>query len=325
MIDAATRLDRWFVYLNSLSWEPGELDRSAYFGFLRAESLSINRETAYAEILRRTRAVDAHARFYKLEHQQRLAAAHVGDKKWQPRDCPCPPPPPEPKFDPEALRAIAHRLPAACPDYLRSRSPIDPRQIDTATFLRTVFRSGEAVLIFDSYRSQGQLLWQYPGSQQRDALLRFRTGKTGGVWYLTNPIDGKWHFNPRQGCQSRRSQESITSYRHLVLESDVADRDDWIAYLCQLELPVLAICSTGSRAPHGLVLIDAPTKDAWGGFVRPHIPALVRVGACRGSLTGLRLSRLPGCRREEKRAWQELYYLNPNPRPRPICELEALR
>jgi hypothetical protein len=126
MIDAATRLDRWFVYLNSLSWQPGELDRSAYLAFLRAESLSINRETAYAEILRRTRAVDAHARFYKLEHQQRLAAAHVGDKKWQPRDCPCPPPPTEPKFDPETLRAIAHRLPTACPDYLRSRSPVDP-------------------------------------------------------------------------------------------------------------------------------------------------------------------------------------------------------
>jgi hypothetical protein len=156
-------------------------------------------------------------------------------------------------------------------------------------------------------------------------LLQFRIGKAGGVWYLTNPIDGKWHFNLRRGCQSRRSHESVTSYRHLVLESDVADRDDWIAYLCQLELPILAICSTGGRAPYGLVLIDAATKDGWDRFVRPHIPTLVRVGARRGSLTGLRLSRLPGCRREEKRAWQELYYLNPNPLPRPICELEAVR
>jgi hypothetical protein len=74
-----------------------------------------------------------------------------------------------------------------------------------------------------------------------------------------------------------------------------------------------------------LVCIDAASKDDWSKFVAPRISQFVRHGACRGSLSALRLSRLPGCRREEKNAWQQLYYLNPNPLPRPICELDSLR
>jgi hypothetical protein len=318
--DPQERLDRWFVYLNSLCWQRGELDRCAYLAFLRAGSLSIGQETAYAEVLRRTRNADPYARLYKLEHQQRLACAYLGENKWGQRASHYPPAPPEAKFDPQTLSAIAERLPEASPAYLRSKSPIDPRQVDSATFLRTVFRSRENVLIFDSYRSQGQLLWQYPGTQN-DALARFKTGKTKGVWYLCNPIDGQWHYNARQQCQSRRSQESVTSYRHLILESDAAERDAWIAYLCQIELPVLAIYSTGGRAPHGLIKIGSTSKNQWDRFVRPRIPELVRAGACRGSLTAARLSRLPGCRREEKGSWQELYYLNPTPLSSPICEL----
>jgi hypothetical protein len=325
MFDPEKQLDRWFAYLNSLSWQAGELDHCAYCAFLRAATLSVPQDTAYAEVLRRTRNADAHARFYKLEHQQRVAVGYVGNKKWEPLAYDYPPRPPEMKFDPETLGAIARQLPEASPAYLRSRSAIDPCRIDTGTFLRTIFRPEEKVLIFDSYRSQGQVVWQYPGEKQSGALLGFTTGKRHGVWYLSNPVDGSWHFNPREGCQSRRSQESVTSYRHMVLESDEAERDAWIAYLCQLHLPVLAIYSSGGRAPHCLIRIDAPSKDAWDRFVRPRIPALVRAGACRGSLTALRLSRLPGCRREEKNALQELLFLNPNPLPRPICELKALR
>jgi hypothetical protein len=324
MMDTETRLDRWFVYLNSLSWQRGELDRCAYLSFLRAASLSIDQSTAYAEILRRTRNADPHARFYKLEHQQRLAVGYTGGKKWEPAECYNPPRPPEPKFERATLAQIAATLPEASPAYLYHRSPLNPSEVDTASFLRIVFRSGEKVLIFDSYRSQGQFLWRYPG-QAADALASFQRGKRHGVWYLCNPLDGQWHFNPRRQCQSRRSQESVTSFRHLVLESDVASRDQWIAYLCQLELPVLAIYSTAGRAPHGLIRIDAPSKNAWDRFVRPRIGELVRAGACRGSLTAVRLSRLPGCRREEKGAWQELLYLNPNALPGPICELKALR
>lgn len=333
MIDTEKQLDLWFVYLNSLVWEPGQLDRSSYLGFLRAISLSVPQESAYAEILRRIKNANPHARLHKLDHQQRLAFQYVGQyaggKTWNPAPSCYPPREPEPKFDQETLQRIAARLPEACPAFLWKRSPIDPAQIDSRRFLETVFRPGEAAIIFERFHSQGQLVWRHDLSgidgRQASRLEAFKTGKREGVWYLCNPVDGAYHYNPRQGHQSRRSEESVTSFRHLVLESDEAGRDEWIAYLCQLELAILAIYSTGGRAPHALARIDSPNKEAWDRFVHPRIPALVRAGACRGSLTAIRLSRLPGCRREEKNAWQELFYLNPDPAPKPISELKVLR
>ena len=326
-LDPEKRLDTWFAYLNSLPWVSGQLDRSSYLGFLRAVSLSIPQDTAFAEILRRVKNADLHARLNKLEHQQRLAFQYAGEKKWTPGEYNYPPPAPKPEFNPGALRQSAQKLPEASPTYLYRRSPINPAEVDAERFLEAIFRPGEHAVIFEQFRSQGQMVWWHGSSDpnQNRRLEYFRTGKRQGVWFLANPVDGQFHYNPRQGCQSRRSEESITSFRHLVLESDEAGRDEWIAYLCQLDLPVVAIYSTGGRAPHALVRIDAASKDAWNRFVSPRIPQLVRHGACRGSLTALRLSRLPGCRREEKNAWQELYFLNPNPLPRPICELEILR
>jgi hypothetical protein len=328
MIDTDKRLDWWFAYLNSLCWQPGELDRCAYLGFLRAATLSIPEEAAYAEVLRRTRQADPHARFYKLEHQMRLAYQYAGATEWTPNSYHYSPPPPRPEFDAATLKRIAARLPEASPAYLRARSPIDPLEVDPTRFLETVFRPGESAIIFDRFHSQGQLVWRHSlaGDEcQRRRLESFRTGKAQGVWFLSNPCDAQWHYNPRQGHQSRRSEESISSFRHLVLESDEADRHEWIAYLCQLDLAVIAIYGTGGNAPHALVRIDAPSKDAWDRFVHPLIPAFVRAGGCRKTLSAVRLSRLPGCRREEKNALQKLYYLNPHPLPGPICELKVLR
>jgi hypothetical protein len=326
-VDQEKRIDIWFTYLNSLPWQSGELDRSSYLSFLRAVSLSIPQETAYSEILRRIKNAEPHARLHKLEHQQQLAYQYVGDRKWTPQNHSYSVPVSQPKFESGALKQIALNLPDASPDYLYRRSPIDPSKVGTGQFLETVFRPSERVIIFEDFRSQGQMVWWHGSSDpnQNRRLEYFRTGRQRGVWFLANPVDGQYHYNPRQGEQSRRSEESITSFRHLVLESDEAGRDEWIAYLCQLDLPVSAIYSTGGRAPHCLVRIDAASKDAWNRFVSPRISALVRHRACRGSLTALRLSRLPGCRREEKNAWQELYFLNPTPLPRPICELEILR
>jgi hypothetical protein len=326
-IDQDKQIDVWFAYLNTLTWEPGQLDRSSYLAFLRAISLKVPEQTAYAEILWRVKNAEPHARLYKLGHQQQLAYRYIGNGQWTGKNRCYSVQVPQPEFEPETLKKVALKLPNASALYLYGRSPIDPSSVDTNQFLETVFRPGERVLIFENFRSQGQMLWWY-GSRdpnQNRRLDYFKTGRKDGVWFLTNPVDGQFHYNPRQNEQSRRSEESITSFRHFILESDEADHDEWIAYLCQLELPILSIYSTGGRAPHALVRIDAASKEDWNKFVAPRISQFVRHGTCRGSLSALRLSRLPGCRREERNAWQQLYYLNPNPLPKPICELDALR
>jgi hypothetical protein len=323
--DPDIRLDRWFIYLDSLGWEAGHLDRSSYLGFLRAASLGISEDAAYCEILRRLKNADPHARFAKLEHQLQVAYSYAGQDCSGYNKTDCAPPPPRPKFDSDRLAEIAAKLPEASPEYLRRRSPIDPAGVDTTGFLQTVFRPGESALIFSEYTSQGQLLWCYPGEDQRHSLGRFTSGRRRGVWYLCNPVDGVYRYNPRVGHKSRRSEESITDFRHLILESDVAGRDEWIAFLCQLDLPILAVYSTGGRSPHALVRIDTPNKAAWDRFVRRRMPELIKAGACQGSLSAVRLSRLPGCRREERNALQQVYYLNPNPTQTAICSNQIFR
>jgi hypothetical protein len=127
---------------------------------------------------------------------------------------------------------------------------------------------------------------------------------------------------------SRRSLESVTSWRHLLLESDVAPRDQWLSYLCQIKARTLAIYTSGQSSIHALLLAEGITsKQQWDAEVRESglMQIACRYGACRGSLTAVRLSRLPGCRREITGKTQELLYLNPKPEQTPICSFPVLR
>jgi hypothetical protein len=220
-------------------------------------------------------------------------------------------------FDPELLAWVAAQLPGVDEAYLLARSPIDPRTVTADDFLRALFRPTEKVLIFSDELSQGQLLWNPQDPNAPKKLAQFARGETHGVWYLTAPVDGSYHFNPRQGLMSRRSLESVTGWRHLLLESDEAPRDQWLSYLCQIKTRTLAIYTSGGASVHALLLADEQiaSKEHWDAAVRQSglIQTLCRYGACRGSLTAVRLSRLPGCRREEAGVTQQLLYLNSKP------------
>jgi hypothetical protein len=232
-------------------------------------------------------------------------------------------------FEPELLAQVAAQLPGVDEAYLKARSPIDPRTVTADDFLRAVFRPGEKVLIFTDELSQGQLLWNPQDPDAPKKLAQFASGETYGVWYLTAPVDGFYHFNPRQATRSRRSLEAVTSWRHLLLESDVAPRDQWLSYLCQIKARTLAIYTSGQSSIHALLLAGEQivSKQQWDAVVRESglMQILCRYGACRGSLTAVRLSRLPGCRREIIGSTQELLFLNPNPEQTPICSLPVLR
>lgn len=110
---------------------------------------------------------------------------------------------------------------------------------------------------------------------------------------------------------SRRSEESVTAWRDLVLESDVAEMDEWLRCLVQLQLRTSAIYTSGGKSVHALVRLDARSKAEWDERHDLIRSALVPLGADANALTGVRLSRLPGAMRAG--IPQELLYLNPNP------------
>jgi len=145
----------------------------------------------------------------------------------------------------------------------------------------------------------------------RDELASFAKGHADGVWFLANPVDGKEHFNERQQRMSRRSEESIRSFRFAVLESDCQPLEQWLRILVQLPLPIVSITSSGGKSLHALVRVDANSKTNWDETIRAIKPKLVYLGADANALTAVRLTRLANCYRGER--FQELLYLNPAP------------
>lgn len=219
-------------------------------------------------------------------------------------------------------------------EWLASRSPVRPEWgsrpglgVDFLTFL---YGRDETVLVFTDFRSQGDFayrngrtyrLGQRPGVKPVRSDLPTK-GKDG-IWFLTNPVTGTWE--PMQGAKvGRRHGGCVTSWRYAVLESDEAPADLWLRALVQLELKISAIYSSGGKSIHALVRLDARNKGEFDACRDMLVATLCKLGADGGALSGVRLSRLPGCERGS-RGVQELYYLDPDPEWGRILDRPVLR
>jgi hypothetical protein len=222
--------------------------------------------------------------------------------------------------------------------WLARRSPLDPARQTPATFLQALYREGEHVIIFDRLSSRGSAVWTRRGAAcDPHSLDRFTKGARLGVWFLANPIDGVWRVNGEEKL-SLRSEGNVTAWRYMVLESDRSDisATEWLTALARLPLPLAAIVETGSRLPHALVRLDAPSKERWDEVRDAFKPLFAKIGVDLGSLSAVRLTRLAGCERlgrEDKEGiyhkfedgphMQRLLYLDPEPRGRPIGQKGA--
>jgi hypothetical protein len=221
--------------------------------------------------------------------------------------------PTKPEFKPGTLRRIADKV-RNIDDIFRfvsERSPVRVETQDSASWLRRLYRrgSGERVVLFTKYKSQGQLAWE----ADRSDVIQQRDLPTGpeGVWLLAQPVTGEFQPNPRLGGKmSRRSEEAVTAWRYAVLESDSADPEDWLRCLVQVPLRIVSICESGGRSIHALVRVDAESKLDWDAKMAAIKPLLIILGADRGALSAVRLTRLPQAMRGGRR--QRLLYLNPD-------------
>lgn len=229
-------------------------------------------------------------------------------------------------FDPSLLAERARRIPAEIrddlPNWLASVSPTDVK-IGPADYLNTVF-SGETQLATTNMHTKGGFVYRSP--DQARELERFVqgnrpyviNGKTYcGGWYLANPINGKWIND------SIRSEANLTSFRHIVLESDKAPADQWLAMLVQEPLAIVALYTSGNRSVHALVRIPANKKEQFNrnqsDFKRKYVP----LGADKSAMSAVRLTRLPGVVRRDNGNGQRLLYLNPRPSVKPIWKKDT--
>lgn len=248
-------------------------------------------------------------------------------------------------FDLEALRRVQPPQ-IWTAEALQAASPVDVATITSEAYLHMIFGHEAMVLIFTKFDSQGQyIFWRgksyilagRPGIKGRPQELP--KGGPDGMWYLSQPVDGKWHPNPREMDRetgkpkmSRRSEESVAAWQHMVLEADpVADvkRDPrrlaeferlWLGFLAQLPLPVKAIYTSGGKSTHALISLPAANKERFDAMKKMVGPLFSRLGADPRALKAVQLTRLPCVMRGNRE--QKLLYLNPSPDPEgvAICE-----
>jgi hypothetical protein len=271
--------------------------------------LGINPEAVFNEVVTRIRQAGDSPRASKINSQLERAYAYAKANRAEFvfRTVAAP----EPVFDSLAAEKFAGQIPELPLDWLLAFS--QPVGDDPADFLAPLYRLGEQVLVFDDWRGQGQALWQHGMS-----LNHFRHNRPN-VWFLAQPVDGQAHFNPRQMRWSRRSEESVTSWRYAVLECDLKPEEKWMPVwwrvLLQLPLPIVALYTSGGRSIHALVWVGARSKAEWDRRIRGTLKSkVVPLGADPGTFTAVRLTRLPGCWRGERGAYQRLLYFEPQNR-----------
>lgn len=310
----ADSLTAFTEYADSLDWGSGHRDESAWKAFLRAGSLGIEPDAAVEVVMTSIKGTGGTFTPLKLKSQVRRAYAHVGT----PGDATnAIVRPSQAVFAPEKLKALAAKVAGIDAGWLAQQSPVSPVGVTSGQFLDHLYLPGEKIVVFTTFESQGQFLYTVGAIENSPPA-----GGSDGVWFLVNPVDGEYHPNPRQeNKQSRRSEESVTDWRYMVLESDEADANDWLACLVQLPLRIAAIYTSGGKSIHALVRIDAESKPQWDQERDAIKPVVVTLGADAGAMTAVRLSRLPGTMRGEKP--QQILYLNPTPDGSPIISKVA--
>jgi hypothetical protein len=331
--------NKWLGYVDRLEWRTrtasrgGTLDRSSFLALVRACSLGVPMADAIVAIAERIHAAGGLPDAHKLSRQassayQQVISGSTGlpaPRASKPRV--------KAKYEPETLEQFAGRLGFnVTPEWLRERSPLLPEVLTPGGFLRFLLKPGEKALVFDRFRSQGCQVWTHPGPSGDVNELNYLQNGCEGAWFLNNPIDGQWRDIARlkrpnnPTGRSRRAEENVTSWRYCVLESDDAPKQQWLNALVQLPLPLVSITDTGSDSgPHALVLVNATSKTHWDEIVREGMgPQLTTLGADFGTMTAVRLTRLPNCMRGQTGRLQRLFYMDPEPDSRPICSKPVL-
>lgn len=203
-------------------------------------------------------------------------------------------------------RLLANRSGLRSGRELMERSPVDVQEIDTPEeVLNILFKKGERALVFTNERSQGDFgyessgdlgtpgrcvrLGERPSVEGVDAKLP-RTGRCG-VWFLAQPVDGKWRPNGRkdkdgQPFLSRRSGPNVAAWRYMLLEADDGELADWISIVSQLPLAVAAIYSSGGRSAHVLVRVDAACYSEFYSLSQKMAVGVEARGGCDGDIRG---------------------------------------
>ena len=214
-------------------------------------------------------------------------------------------------FDAKVLEAVQRKDWVCDEAWLRARSAVDPLPVETGAFIDALYAPEEMVMCFTSMRSMGDYMrwkgaWFALGKDPQAKGQRVARGPVGsreGCVMMIQPVDGKWHAvagsNPPR--LSRRTVQSVASYRFMLWESDDAPERLWLNALAQVRLPIVAITSSAGRSLHALVRVEARSYDAWTAMRTAARDTMTLLGVDPQSLSNPTAAmRMPNTMREGK-------------------------
>jgi len=139
-----------------------------------------------------------------------------------------------------------------------------------------------------------------------------------GCWFRPNPVNQRGSGKGGAHCDN-----DVQAYRFLLLESDDLPPDLQLSFFLKLELPVVALVSSGGRSIHAIIKLDAPSADEFKHLADHILRRLARFGIDQKNRNPSRYSRLPGAQRVigahallgEDAGQQRLLYFNHQPKP----------
>jgi hypothetical protein len=316
-------------FAESLDWQGGVTKNyQCNCLFLRAASLGIPAETALAVAREFVTAHGGKLVHRDLLHQCRSAHNKVANGDTGPCDLSrftpdangnlVPPGNLANAFDRQKLAQRAAAFPSVVTrERLRALSTSWPSC--PFSFLRGLYPR-QVVLVYDSMESARPMRFTKP--------LPAALSGPHGIWFLSNPVDGRPHAKEGDGKLSLRCAAAVTDFRHLVLECDKEGEgvaDDWLRFLVLLPMAVRAIYTSGGKSVHALVAVNTKSKPEWDAMVGPWKRGFAEHGADPNAMSAVRLTRLPYCFREDTGRWQELLYYRPEADSTPIAELEVAK
>jgi hypothetical protein len=225
-----------------------------------------------------------------------------------------------PAYNVDELDKAASRVPIEITnDWLAEQSPECVYGLSPTDFLDAVFNDGEQIFCATTckpYEQPGyEMLYKVRDKRNSKSINRVMGERnTNGAWYVLNPVD--------DSC--RRANANVVDFRHILLESDKDGiRDLWLRMIVQLAVPIVALYESGNVSVHALIRIDAKDEAEFDSIHDRYIREMCPLGACDGSLTASRLTRLPNIVRADNGRMQRLLYLAPEATNEPIYKRMA--
>ncbi len=135
--------------------------------------------------------------------------------------------------------------------------------------------------------------------------------KTPASWdefIIPNPLDGDEH-QTKNGKNSHRCDAAVPVWQYAVAEFDNLSIGRQIFLWLNVDLPVAALVFSGGKSVHAWIYANTP-REKFNLVNRLYDDAIIPLGADPACRNPSRLSRMPGVKRQDRQAVQQVIWLN---------------